>query len=159
MFTSRTSIHGRNMAISATGGFITARDSTGGGSTAFDMAAQMWGKAMVETVSSAGASISNVGLTIVSTDSTSGASFTVTVPVIGVSKEIHFETSATAHTFNTTGTNILFGTSASVASTLGSTTLSISSSAAGISGTIVLRGLSATKWQIVSHAQTMTVSS
>ncbi len=91
-FKQRVSIHGRRMGISSTGGWISADKATGAGSTLFDMAAQMWGKAMVETVSAAGGTISNSGITIISSASTAGAAFVMSAPIPGIHKEIHFQT-------------------------------------------------------------------
>jgi len=161
MFTMRKSLFGRTIGISSSGGLITfvQKDGTKNSSAA-DIALQGWGKGMFETVSSAGSVMSNCGVTIISTDSTSGTSpIFLGAPVQGVKKEIFLETSATLITFNTTATTIVVGTTTGVASTGGSTALSVSSSAVGISGAIVLRGRSSTKWAIESYTQGLIVSS
>lgn len=158
MFTKLHSIYGRMLGISSTRGIIQAVTSTGGAnSTAFDMAAQMWGPALFQTVSTASDVISNVGVTIVSTDSVSGSSMAVAAPVQGVYKEIAFQTSATATVLHTTATTIKFNSTLAEAAAGGSTTLTIAGGALGTGGTLVLRGLSSTVWQIVSA--TVTVSS
>ncbi len=153
-FTMRTSVHGRRLGLSSTNGILSAP----AGSTGHNRAAQMWGPGLFETVSAAGASISNSGVTICSSDSTSGtAPIFVSAPVQGVSKEIAFQTPATALALNTTATTIKFNSSLAELSAGGSTTLTIAGTAGGIGGTLVLRGLSTTVWQIVSH--TVSVSS
>ena len=147
----RTSIHGRRLGLSSTGGIIQGLTSTGGGSSEFNLHTQMWGSAMVETVSSAGAVMSNSGVSIVSSNSTSGASFAVAAPVSGVYKEIHFQTPATAHTLGTTSTTIWFNSTLGEAAAGGSTTLTVAGSTLGIGGSLVLRGLSASVWSIIGH--------
>lgn len=144
----RVSIHGRRLGLSSTGGILAGSS----GSTTFESIAQMWGADLIETVSSAGAAISNYGLTIISTDSTSGTSpFFVAAPVSGVSKEIHLQTSATLITLNSTATTIKFNTTSCVAAAGGSTVLSLANAAvAGLGGVVVLRGLSATAWGVVA---------
>ncbi|KKL60044.1 hypothetical protein LCGC14_2209250 [marine sediment metagenome] len=115
----------------------------------------------LETVSSAGAAISGTGFTVLSSDSTSGTTpYLVGKPGPGVQKDIHLQTSATLITLNTTAPTILFqGTSLGIGATVGSTVLSVSSSAVGISGTIMLRGLSDTVWSIANFPSYMIVSS
>lgn len=149
MATMRKSLHGREVGIASTGGLVFGIDSTGGGSTAYTLFAQMWGQALLETVSSNGATISNSGVTVISSDSTSGASFTVSAPAVGVEKEIYLETAATALTLDTSATTIYFNSSVATAAAGGSTTLSLA--AATIGGSLTLRGLSATVWGIRSN--------
>ncbi len=152
-FTSRKSIHGRQLAISSTGGIISAAGSTGNeNSTAFNMAAQMWGKALFQTVSTSGADISNSGVTIISSDSTSGITFDLLAPAQGISKELHIQCSATLLKIETTAASIVFHSSLGIGATVGSTILSLSSSAIGLAGNITLRGVSTTKWAVTSVA-------
>lgn len=147
-FIQRKSKHGRELGITSSGG-IHGKPL---GSTGFDNVAQMWGEGMFETVSAAGASISNSGITIVSSDSTSGTTpFLVGAPVQGVSKEIHFQTPATALALNTTATTIFFNTTLAELAAGGSTTLTVAGSSLGIGGTVILRGLSTTAWGVVGH--------
>jgi len=148
------SIKGRRLGLTSTGGIAQYLNSTGGGSTVIGQQAQMWGTALVQTVSAAAAVITNSGITIVSSDTTSGDStlpMFVAAPVAGVYKEIHFQTAATEVALNTTSTTIFFNSTLAEAAAGGSTTLSISGSTLGIGGAIVLRGLSATVWGVVSH--------
>lgn len=152
MPTMRTSIHGRKLGLSSTGGILGGSS----GSTAFNSVAQMWGADLFETVSGAVGAISNSGVSIVSSDSTSGSSMPVSAPVQGVSKEVFFQTSATALVLHTTAATIWFNSTLAEAAAGGSTTLTVAGGAAGIGGSLVLRGLSTTVWQIVSA--TVTVS-
>ena len=155
-FTMRTSIHGRRLGISSTGAVITGVDSTGGGSTAFDMAAQMWGPAMFETVASEG-NITNTGVSVVSSGSTNGSTMILLAPVQGVYKEIHFQTSATSMGLDTTG-GVTINSSSAEAAGGGSTSFTISGTgSAGIGGALTLRGVSSTYWRIV--ASTINISS
>ena len=101
-FVPRTSIHGRRLGISSSGGII----SSPAGSSDIDQSAQMWGPGLFESVTASSASIANSGVTIVSTGSTSGTSFTVSAPVQGVEKEIVFQTSATAITLTTSSAEL-----------------------------------------------------
>lgn len=116
----------------------------------------------VETVSAAGAVIAGTGITILSTDSTSslvGTPYLVSVPAAGALKEIHLQTSATFISLNTTATTIKFNTTSAVAAAGGSTALFITNAAAaGLGGVVVLRGLSATAWGVVSQSASMSVS-
>lgn len=156
-FQKQHSIYGRILGVSSTGGIISNVTSTGGrGSTAFDMALQGWGKALFETLSSDGSNIANAGISIFSTDSTSGSTHTLLAPVQGVHKEIHFHTSATAIGIDTTG-GITINTTLAEAAGGGSTSVTIVGAAAGIGGCLTLRGLSSTYWSVISH--TVTVSS
>ena len=147
-FTQRVSLHGRRLGLSSSGGLVAI--SSAGSTAGANVAAQMWGSGAIETVSANAATIRNSGVTIVSTDSTSGATFDVSAPVAGVHKEIHFQTSATALTLNTTATTIKFNSTLAEAAAGGSTLLNIVGAAAGTAGSLILRGLSATAWSIAS---------
>lgn len=148
MPTMRTSIHGRRLGLSSTGGILAGSS----GSTEFESIAQMWGNDLIENVILADATISNSGVTVISTGSTSGSSMVVAAPVAGVYKEIVFQTSATALTFQTTAATIHFNSTLAENSTGGSTTLTIAGAAAGTAGVLIMRGLSTTQWQIVSSS-------
>lgn len=154
-FEPRTSIHGRRLALSSSGGIITAARSTGGSnSTDYTMSAQMWGDGLMQTVSSVGSVIRNAGFTVVSSDSTSGSStlpIFLAAPIAGLYKEIHFQTPATALALNTTSSTIFFNTTLAEAAAGGSTTLTIAGTTLGIGGSIALRGLSTAQWAILSH--------
>jgi hypothetical protein len=148
-FTQRKSIHGRQLGISSTGGIISAVE----GSTVHGMAAQMWGETMLETISSAGAAVRNYGITVISSGSTSGTTpFLVGTPAAGVDKQIFLQTSATLIHLNTTSTAIWFNSTSAIGASGGSTVLiAANAAAAGLGGeSLVLKGLSATVWQVQS---------
>jgi hypothetical protein len=158
MFKMLTSIHGRRLGISSSGGLVSHFGSTGSGSTAFVSAAQMWGTGMLQTVSSAGASINNAGITVISSDSTAGSTpFILQVPAAGLSKEIFITTTATALALDTNSSLVYINSTLGETAAGGSTAFSITGPATGIAGSIVLRGLSATQWAIMSH--TVAISS
>lgn len=146
-FTVRKSIFGRLLGISSTGGIVAGPQ----GSTDVSIAAQMWGPGMFTEATSTDATLSNSGITVVTSGVTSpGGAFTLRAPAKGVSKEIVFNTPSSSLTLNTTSTSILFQTTATFLAANGSTVLTILGSTLGLSGSVVLRGLSATKWALVS---------
>ena len=119
---------------------------------------------VIETVSSGGAVVLGSGVTIVSTDSTSGmAALQMSAPVAGAFKEILFAGSATALSIDTSATTILFlTTGSSLTGILGTTTISLDGDVNRLEvggHTLLLRGLSATVWQVVSGMESTRVSS
>ena len=98
-FTNRKSIHGRQLALSSTGGIISSAKLSGThNSTTYDMAAQMWGAAMVTNITSTGgATLTNAGVDTIATTATA-ATFLIAAPVAGVSKEIYVTSSASTST-------------------------------------------------------------
>lgn len=144
-FNSGHSLYGRQLHVGSTGGLVSAFSSSGGKSTAFNMAYQAWGDAMVATTTSTGgATLSNSGVSVINTSATA-ATFLLKAPVTGVEKEVYIISSASALTFGCTSTSQVFmkvgGGSA------GSTTLTLTD--ANLAGqTLVLRGLSATRWGV-----------
>jgi hypothetical protein len=114
----------------------------------------------LETVSTDGTVMSGVGISVISSDSTSGITLNLGTPAVGVGKEVHFQTSATALALNTTATTIFFqNSSGAIAASGGSTVLNVSSSAVVIAGAMNLRGLSATVWRVTNASPFLTVSS
>jgi hypothetical protein len=143
MFTMRTSIHGRRLGLSSTGGLL----ASAGESTAQVAAAQMWGSGMLETIASTGgATLLNYGVSVIATTATA-ATFLLGAPVAGLSKEIYIVSSGSALTFGGTSTSQVF--SKIGGGTAGSTTLTLTD--ANLAGqALVLRGLSATKWGLMN---------
>ena len=154
------SLHGRELGVTSTGGLAQYVNSTGGGSTAIVSYFQQWGSGHIQSVSSGGATITNSGITHVTSGSTSGmAAMILSAPVAGVSKEILFVTSATALTIETTAAGILFYGMTSTAPT-GSSVLSIVGSAGALpvrGSWITLKGLDSTSWFVTG--KTASVSS
>jgi hypothetical protein len=147
-FTLRTSIHGRRLGLSSTGGILGAPINSSDG---FDAAAQMWGSGMTATTTSTGgATLPNYGVSVIATSATA-ATFLIGAPVAGVRKEIYVVTSASALTFGGTSTSQVFSKVAG--GSAGSTTLTLTD--ANLAGqSLLLRGLSATKWGVM-HGSTV----
>lgn len=159
MFTQRTSIHGRRLGLSSTGGIITGVDSTGGGSTAFVLAAQMWGSAMLNTVSSSEATLRNAGVNLISTATSTAYTFTVGAPVAGVAMEVISRSSATTVTFQTSATTILFFDSTLTPDGATGLVLSQTSTDGGNFGAaVMLRGLSTARWQVLNKPRASTAA-
>lgn len=146
-FVQRTSIHGRRLGISSSGG-ITSSPS---GSTDIDRSAQMWGPGLITSVSSAD-TIPNSGTNILSTATAAALTYIIAAPVAGVLCEIISQTTSSGVTINTTATTINFNSSGGTSSTA-----LVIALAAGTEGqSVVLRGLSATQWQVLSRSANVT---
>lgn len=150
-FTMLKSVVGRRLGLSSTGGILAASEST-----ALDSAAVMRDSTgavisphyerVANTTSTGGATLSAEGVHTINTSATA-ATFLIAAPVAGKLKEIYIVSSASALTFGGTSTAQVFmkiaGTSA------GSTTLTLTD--ADLAGqALILRGLSATQWGVVS---------
>jgi hypothetical protein len=110
----------------------------------------MWGAALYTADPDDGGTISNNGVTFLTTGTTNGSTFFLAAPVKGVQKEIHLVTSATALSIKTTADTILFNTTAATGIDVGSTNLT-AAIAGGVAGSLVLRGLSTTLWSVASN--------
>ena len=144
------SIHGRQLGFTSTGGIGSYRDSSGGETSTVQLA-QMWGAGMIETISSGGADLKNSGLSVISSDSTSGmAALNLAAPEAGVSKEIFCVTSASALSIETTAAGILFyGSSVATGSSVQTF------AAANLRGAyLTLRGVNSTSWMITGKLAT-----
>jgi hypothetical protein len=145
-FSLQVSKHGRRLGLSTTGGIVSDVGSTGKSSTAIVNSAQMWGDGMTVSRSS-GATLDNCGLNVLTSSTLAAMSFNLNAPVKGVTAEIISETSSTTITIETASSLVTFRSSAGAAA---STALTLSG-ASGLAGAaVVLRGLSTTKWQVLS---------
>lgn len=153
-FTKLHSVYGRVLGISSTRGIVQAVGSTGGASTAFIMAAQMWGDAMTVAVTSTIAStLTNFGFTSVSSGtSTALTGFEIAAPVVGVSKEIYIDTSASEATFGGTSTAIVF---TSVAQGAGSSMFFSAINLAGVG--FRMTGISTARWAVAASTASLTI--
>jgi hypothetical protein len=142
-----TSIYGRRLGLSSTGGITQSLTSTGGISSSFLLLAQMWGPAMVATTTSTGgATLSNSGVSIINSSATS-ATFLVSAPVIGVRKEIYIISASSVMIFGGTSTSQVFMKVAGGAA--GSTIITLTD--ASLAGQVlILRGLTATQWGVIN---------
>lgn len=144
-FRIRNSLLGRKLGFSSTGGIVTLSPGT----TDVSCAAQMWGPGMCETITAAGGTLSNYGISIISSGSTAGSTYYIADPELGLQKQIVIVTSATSMTLNTGGALFRYS-SAHFASTLGSTILTyLSASATQSLGVIDMLGLSTAAWLIL----------
>lgn len=143
-----TSIHGRRLGLSATGALLMQqRDSTGMSRAVTVSSANIREETIAESVLTCSGSavvITNSGFTHVTSDmSVNGAALTVSAPAAGVLKEIFLDSSASTVSLGSTAAGITFG--ASVGSSV-----RVMDAAGGVRGTsIVLRGLSTTRWAIL----------
>ena len=144
-----TSIHGRRLGLSSTGGIIQALTSTGGGSSEFDLTAQMWGQGMVATHSSSEATLRNVGTNIISSATAASYLFTMAAPVINARTEVFSQSSATTIVIDSGATTRFFQSTGAGLST--ALTISLASTLGGCVGeAVTLLGLSTTRWAVMN---------
>lgn len=143
----RTSIHGRRLAISSSGGIVSDPTGSTVGSTGVSYAAQMWGPGMVKSYATTAASIENSGVQLITSATASPVVATIrAAPVIGLSLEVISRSSATAINLDTNATTVLINSTAGA-----STTYSIAqSTAANETRVVTLRGISATQWVVTN---------
>lgn len=139
-FTQRTSIFGRRLGLSSTGGIVSAPS----GSTDIDRSAQMWGPGLF----SSSTGLVNSGTNLLG--GTGGAQTFILsgAPQVGLRCEIISDTSSSSVTINTTDATINFNSSGGTSST--ALTFAVAGGTEGQS--VVLRGLSATRWQVISRS-------
>ncbi len=131
--------------ISSAGVFQSSIDSFA--STIGDMTVQLF-RSVVETVSSSAATMLNYGLSVISSDVINVSVLKLSAPTLGVLKEIYGDSSASTVSLTTTSSDITFG-----ASVLSSAF--VFDNAGGVRGTsLVLRGLSATRWALIGRKVT-----
>lgn len=144
IFTRLTSIHGRRIAMSATGAIV---DKNGFGAVMADASGvlQTTLKSIVETLSSSGAQAVAYGMSVFSSATATSRNFTLVAPSSGQGKEIFSLSSATTTVLETTTSDITFVTTGAESSAL------TWSAGGGIFGErIVLKGLSNTRWAITN---------
>lgn len=149
LFTRLTSIHGRRIAMSATGAIV---DKNGFGAVMADASGvlQTVIKSAVETVSSSQAEMVAYGLSIFSSGTATSRNFTIKAPSSGLEKEIFSLSSASTILVETTATGIFF------VSTGASSTAITFSGANNYGQTIRLRGLSSTRWAAMNKTSQIT---
>ena len=149
------SLHGREFGITSTGGLAQYKDATGGESTAILLLSQMWGAGMVASHSSSEATLRNIGTNVISSATAAAYTFTVAAPVNNARTEIISQSSATTITLQSSATTILFATTGAVTTT--GLTIARASTLGGCVGEyLVLRGLSATRWQLMQRSGSVT---
>ena len=145
IFDRLTDIHGRRISMSATGAIV---DREGFGAVMADASGVLQSvfKSAVETVSSSAAVLSGVGMSVLSSGSATSRTFTLPAPSSGQEKEIFSVSSASVITLETTATGIHF------ISTNASSTALTFGGATAYGSSIKLRGLSATRWSVLSKS-------
>ena len=162
-----TSVHGRRLGLSASGGLLFAPTTSTGFSHFAEISSAgvfnssisgasaigAWGSSLtktlsfVEKVESSGTLMKNHGLSHVTSDVVQGSTLLMSAPEVGVNKEIWFDCSASTITIGSTDAGITFGTS------VGTSALNMDT-VGGLRGvSIVLKGLSDTRWAILGGRQ------
>lgn len=159
-FVRAKSVHGRELGLTSTGGLVSAYGSTGRLTGSFDAIAVMtdstWARLTpfrepLVAASSSGATLSNSGVSLLSSATATARTFSIAAPVAGVYKEIISQASASSLIFSATSTAQTFYTSSGVRT--GTTSLTLISEPAGdgtFGNSIALRGVSATRWAVIS---------
>jgi len=162
-------MHGRKFGLSSSGGVLIAPTSSTGVShlaeissagvvnssissfnstiTEMEVAKQ---KNVFETISSSAATLSNYGVSVISSDVINVSVLKVPAPEAGMVKEIWGQSSASTLSFNTTADTILFDT------TFGASSSALVWDRAGgvRGGYIKMLGLSATRWAVLYRTPT-----
>lgn len=159
-----TSLHGRKMGLTSSGGVLIAPTSSTGfshlaeissagvfnssissfNSTITEMEVQKQ-KAAFETISSSAATLTNYGVSVISSDVINVSVLKISAPESGLFKTVWGQTSASTISFNTTADTILFDT------TFGASSSALVWDRAGGQRGAILRlfGLSATRWAVL----------
>lgn len=158
-FEPRTSLHGRRLALSSTGGIIQGITSTGRTSTDFDMAAVMRDSTgarlsplyePITTHSSTSTTLVTGQVNLVSSATSGALTFTLPAPVAGIHAEVIIHATSTTITLQTSATTILFYDS--TLTRTGATGLAfetLSTDGGNYGAAAMFRGLSTTKWQVM----------
>lgn len=150
IFTRLTGIHGRRIAMSATGAIV---DKNGYGAVMADASGvlQTIIKTFVELISSSGSTLAARGLSVFSSATATAREFTILAPSSGQQKEVFSLSSATTITLDTTATGIFFVTTGA------SSTRVTFSLAGGVFGeTMTITGFSSTRWLVTRKTAAIT---
>ena len=149
LFSRLTSIHGRRIAMSATGAIV---DKNGFGAVMADASGviQSAMKSVVEAISSSGAVLAAKGMSYLSSGTATARNFTISAPSSGQYKEIFSLSSASVITLETTATGIFFVST-------GTSSTALTFGGANVFGeSVTLRGLSSTRWAVLSKTAQVT---
>lgn len=155
-----TSVHGRKLGLSASGGLLAQPTSSTGmthfaeisSAGVFNSSVSSFRstitelevyklKSYVETISSSAATLINNGISSISSDVINVSVLKLSAPETGVVKIIFGDSSASTISFNTTSSDIQFVSTAANSSAL------VWDKAGGVRGDLVfLAGLSSTRW-------------
>ena len=141
-FTRLTGINGRRIAMSASGVIV---DKNGDGCLTVDASGvrQMALREHVESISSSGAALSASGVSYLASGTATAQNFTLGAPSSGQLKEIYSFSSATTITLETTGATITFVTTGT-----SSSALTIAGAAGQFGQSVLLRGVSTSRWVV-----------
>ena len=161
-----TSIHGRRLMLTSTGAILDSEGYAAVMKSTADVAqnstallfSQLGVSHQSNVASSVASTLTNYGFQLLSSASaTAITGFEIAAPVAGVTKEIHFDTSATEFSLGGTSTAVVF---ASTLVTANGSTLFVSDvvGGGGIADTVViLRGISATRWAIIGSTTNLAI--
>lgn len=163
--TGFVSIHGRRMGMTSSGGVVIVPTSSTGltshlaeisSAAVFNSSITSFRstigeievaalKSVVETISSSAATVSNEGISRISSDVINGSVLKLSAPEDMLNKEIWFDSSASTITIDTTAATIVFDTS------LGSSSSAlVMGRAGGTRGAYVkLLGIGTTRWAVL----------
>lgn len=144
VFSNLTGIHGRRIAMSATGAIV---DKNGYGAVMADSSGvlQTIVKSYSELISSSAATLTAYGISFLSSGTATERNFTISAPSSGQSKEIFSFSSATTITIETTGSTITFVTTGT-----SSSAITFSGASGQFGQTISLKGYSSTRWTVLA---------
>lgn len=143
--TNLTSIHGRRIAMSATGAIV---DREGYGAGMIDSSGVRISpfRSFSEAVSSSGAVLQSSGISYVASGTATAIGLYLYAPSSGQDKEVFCLASASVVTLDTSATGIYF------TSTAGDSTRLTFSAGGGVKGQrVILRGLSTSRWAVLSQ--------
>lgn len=165
------SIHGKQVGQMSSGGITFTRTT----SSAMGMAAEMSTagvfdssissfnatigemevetfKSVLETISTSEATLNAYGISVLSSGTATSRVFSIGAPAVGTRKTVHSVSSATTIVLDTTADTIGFNSCEGASSTR--LTFSVTAGCTGRS--IVLDGLSTTRWGVLSHSPDIT---
>lgn len=150
----RTSIHGRRIGLSSTGGIVTAYGSTGNMSTAIQAVALMRDVNNVlrgphyepiTSHSSSGATMLE-GINYIASATAASYDFSMTAPASGLVARIAVAASSTTITFSGSATTVLFGSTA-----IGGSTSLTMENPGGCQGMhLTLAAVSSARWAVLN---------
>lgn len=152
----QVSIHGRRVGLTSTGA-LYLQDAAGNIQAAVvESTAGVINANIPATVSSTVAStLTNHGITLLSSASATAITMEITAPVAGVTKTIIIDTSSSELSLGGTATSILF--QSTVAGAAGSTLFYAAAAPLAGKSAIVLKGVSATQYAVAGSTANITV--
>lgn len=144
IFSGFSSIHGRRVVISSSGA-ICDREGYAAGMIDSSGVRQTPAKSYVEAISSSGAVLASSGLSYFSSATSTARNFNLYGPSSGQDKELFSLSSATTMVVETSVSGVYFVTTGAE-----STALTFSAATGTKGERVILRGLSSSRWAILS---------